>query len=393
MACFVGQFDEAEFSEGVFDEEHEMFRQTVRRFIRTEIEPNYLDWEREGRCTPKELWLKAGQLGLLGTNIPEEYGGPGCDPLYSIIHAEELARSVAGASTGGMFDKDMLTEILVSFGSEAQKHEWFPRILSGEVAQAFGLTEPDAGSDIFNMRTRAKRDGDDFLISGQKVYISGGYSADLIYLFCKTDRDVEQGRGAISLFIVDPNSPGFERRRMNPMGMASTSLGELFLDEVRVPASNLIGEEGAALTTILRPLLPVDRMLSAVTSLGIAELAFQLTLDYVKQRQVFGKRVFDFQNTQFKLAEMKATLITGRALRETSLRRMSRGTLDDTMGSTAKYWLAEQAFNITNECMQLHGGIGYMNESAISRLFTYARLGPIYAGTAEIQKRTIAMAL
>lgn len=378
-------------TEEVFTAEHELFRETVRRFIAREIEPYYLDWEKNERGVPKELWKKAGALGLLGTSIPEAYDGVGGDPLYTMIHAEELGHSLAGASVGGVFENDMLTETLIRFGSEAQKREWFPRILSGDAAQAFALTEPDAGSDIFNLRTRARRVGDDYLISGQKIYISNGLDADLIYLIARTDQDIEGPRHAMTMFIIDPSAvTGLERRRMDTLGVKAQAIAELFFDEIRVPASAMIGEEGAAMTKLMPSFFPFDRALSAMRALAAAELAFDVTVDYTKNREVFGRHVIDFQNTQFKLAEMKATLIVGRSFLKDVLRKLMRRELDDATASTAKYWFSDNAFKIATQCLQLHGGYGYMNESPISRLFTFTRLGSIYAGTSEIQKRIIA---
>jgi len=379
--------------QGIFTSEHLQFRDALEKFVRKEIEPYVAEWEREARFTPKEVYRKAASAGLLGTAIPEEFGGAGGDPLYAIIHAEVMSHSLAGASVGGMFTTDILAELIVNHGTEAQKQEWFPRILAG-APQAFALTEPDAGSDIFKMRTRARHDGDDFLISGQKIYISNGMPADLIYLICKTDKDASGPRGSLTLFLVDAAQPGIERRRLDSLGMKSHGLAEIFFDEVRVPRSAMLGDEGTAMRSVLAPpFLAFDRVISAMTALASAELAFDLTLDYVKTREVFGGKVIDFQNTQFKLAEMKATLVAARAFREHVLRKIAQNELDDFTASCAKLWISDSAFNIVNECLQLHGGYGYMNESPISRIFTYARLTSIYAGSSEIQKKTIARTL
>jgi acyl-CoA dehydrogenase len=375
----------------VFTAEHEMFRDTARRFIRKEIEPHYLQWETTEIGYPVELWKKAASAGLVGIAIPPEFGGAGADMLYEIILAEEMGRSVAGASTGAtLFSVDLLTGMIVEFGTDEQKARYFPGILSGDVRMCAGITEPAGGSDVNAMQSIARRDGDDYLISGQKTFISNGMHANLCLYVARTDEDLAEGRGAMSMFLVDMDTPGFAVQRMNTMGEKAGSVAELFLDEVRVPASAMLGREGRALKENLAHLFMVDRVGIGLRALATAQLAFDLTVDYVKQRQAFGKRVFDFQNTQFKLAEMKADLVVGHSFRDTLLQRFKAGTLDNLYASVAKLWLCEKEFAIAHECLQLHGGYGYIMDSPIARIFTYARLETIYAGTSEIQKGMIA---
>lgn len=374
---------------GVFTAEHELFRATVRRFISKEIEPHYREWERLACGVPKELWRRAGELGLLGTAIPEAHGGVGGDPLYSVVHAQEIARSEAGAAVGSLLETDMLTDSLVHFGTEQQKQRWFPRILAGAM-QAFALTEPAGGSDVFTMRTRARQAGDDYLISGQKAYITNGLEADIIYVIAKTDTDAVGPRHNMTMFVVDGEAAGLQRRRMETMGIKAQAIAELFFDDVRVPKSAIVGEEGGALTKILPSFFPYDRTLSSVRALGAARLAFDLTVEHTRTRRVFGRRVLDFQNSQFKLAEIKATLLVGQSFMDDVLRKLAVRELDEVTASAAKYWFANTSFQIATECLQLHGGYGYMSESAISRLFTFTRLGSIYAGTSELQKKLIA---
>lgn len=376
---------------GIFSSDHEIFRETARRFVQTELEPYYMEWEKRENGHPVEVWKKAGEVGLLGLYIPEEYGGPSCDSLYSIVLCEEVARSIAGVSLGAtLFNADLVGELLAAFGTDAQKRKYFPGILKGEVILCAGISEPGAGSDVKAMTSRARLDGDDYLISGQKTYISNGMHANLCMFVARTDEDMKNGRNALSMFLIDMDSPGFERRRLSTLGEKAGSVAELFLTDVRVPRSALLGNEGQALTENLAHLFTADRVMLALRSLAVSELAFNLTVEYTKNRKVFGKRVFDFQNTQFKLAEMKATLIAGHAFRQSLLRQFVANELDTLTSSAAKLWFTENEFKIANECLQLHGGYGYMTESPISRIFTFARLETIYAGTSEIQKGTIA---
>ncbi len=380
-----------ELIDGVFTPEHQEFRETVRRFVAKEIEPHYLEWENTPGGYPKELWKKGADAGFLGLCIPESYGGPGGDLLYTVIMGEELGATVGGCSVGSLYCNDLLTAILLQFGTEEQKKRYFPGILNGDVSQALGLTEPDAGSDINNMHMRARKDGDDYLLSGQKVYISSGMSANLFYMVAKTEEDVERGRGSMTMFLVDdPNAKGFERRRLSTLGEKAANVAELFLDEVRVPKSAILGEPGMALKANLGHVFSYDRTMISLRALAATKCAFDLTVEFTKTRKVFGQRVFDFQNTQFKLAEMKANLIVADGFRESLLRKLSRNELDPLTASASKLWICENEFKTISDCLQLHGGYGYMTESPISRLFTWARLETIYAGTSEIQKATIA---
>ncbi|RJG23480.1 acyl-CoA dehydrogenase family protein [Massilia cavernae] len=393
-AISTPQQSSAGLVDGVFTPEHQQFRETVRRFIAKEIDPYYLEWEKTPEGYPKELWKKGADAGFLGLCIPEQYGGPGGDLLYTVIMGEELGATVAGSSVGSLYSNDLLTAILLQFGTEEQKTQYFPDILNGDIGQALGLTEPDAGSDINAMRMRARKDGDDYLLSGQKVYISGGMSANLFYMVARTDDDVEAGRGRMTMFLVDlrdqAQAKGFERRRLNTLGEKAANVAELFLDNVRVPKSAILGQEGMGLKQNLGHVFSCDRTMIALRSLAATKCAFDLTVEFTKSRQVFGQRVFDFQNTQFKLAEMKANLVVGSAFRESLLRKLVANELDPLTASAAKLWLTENEYKTISDCLQLHGGYGYMTESPISRLFTWARLETIYAGTSEIQKATIA---
>ena len=377
----------------VFSDEHEIFRETCRRFYREELEPNYLRWEQEGNGTPREFWRKAGEVGLVGMAIPEEYGGPGGDFLYNVIQNEEMGRFVGGASVGAAIATDLMTYVLIEHGTDAQKRRWCPGIVAGEVIQAMGLTEPGSGSDVSSIQARARRKGDEFLISGNKCYMSSGSKADLLYVVARTDDDVAKGRGAMTMFLVDAKTPGIRMARMDTIGMRASSIGEWFFDDVRVPADCILGQEGGALRNVLKGTFTLDRTLIATRAFTTAKLAFDLTLAYVKDRKVFGQAVFEFQNTQFKLAEMKADLVAGAAFRDSLLRSLVNGTLDVLTATTAKLWFTEMEYRLADTCLQLHGGFGYMSASPISRIYTYARVETIYGGTSEIQKVNIAKSL
>jgi alkylation response protein AidB-like acyl-CoA dehydrogenase len=379
--------------EGVFTEEHELFRETCRRFFAKELEPNYVRWEKEGQGTPADFWRKAGELGLVGMAIPPEYGGPGGNFLFNVIQNEELGRFVGGASVGAAIATDVMTNILIEHGTHEQKQRWCPGILEGSVIQALGLTEPGSGSDVVSIQTRAGKAGGDYLINGNKCYMSSGAKANLLYVVAKTDGDLQRGRGAMTLFLVDTRTPGVTQRRMDTLGMRASSTGEAFFSDVRVPADCMLGNEGEALRGVLKGTFTLDRTLISTRALATAELAFGLTLEYVKNRKVFGQPVFEFQNTQFKLAEMKTELVVGAAFRESLLRQLVSGRLDVLTATTAKLWFSEMVYRTADTCLQLHGGFGYMTESAISRIYTASRVEPIYGGTSEIQKVNIAKSL
>lgn len=379
--------------EPYFTEEHRLFRETCRRFYEKELEPHYKQWEKEGQGTPASFWRKAGEVGLVGMAVPEEYGGPGGDLMYNIIQNEEMGRFVGGASVGAAIATDVMSNILVEHGTHAQKQQWCPGIVTGEVIQALGLTEPGSGSDVSGIQARAKKRGGDYYLTGNKCYSSSGAKANLLYVVAKTDDDLAAGRGAMTMFLVDSKTPGIRMQRMDTLGMRASSTGEWFLDEVRVPAENILGQEGSALRSILKGTFTADRTIISTRALAVAQLAFEITLDYVKQRKVFGQPVFDFQNTQFKLAEMKTQLVAGGAFRDALLRAFASGKLDVLTATTAKLWFSEMEYQLADACLQLHGGFGYMSESAISRIYTYSRVEPIYGGTSEVQKVNIAKTL
>ena len=374
-------------TESVYGEDLEMFRDTLRAFYRREVEPNVKNFEVDG--VGHDIWRKAGAAGLLGTCVPEEYGGAGDKGLSIVIGAEELGYSPGGASAGAFLGTDICTLFLASHGTEEQKQRWFPSIISGDTVQCMGMTEPESGSDAVAIRTTAVRDGDDYIINGSKCFISNGAKADLLYIIAKTDPSA-RAKG-MSIILVPTGTPGLTQRRMKTMGYAGGDTGELFLDNVRVPVANLLGPEGGALR-IFQTQMALDRMQVCSRSLGAANQAFEMTLEYVRNRKIFGQRIIDFQNTQFKLAEIETDLAIGRAYMDELVRKYQKGTFDDRDGWRAKTWFPEMEFRTLDICVQLWGGNGWMDSNPISRLFTAARVQRIYAGATELQKSLLGRA-
>ena len=367
-----------------YGDEMDLFRQTARSFLQREVEPRLKALE---HGTDEAFWLAAGRAGLLGVAVPEEYGGPGADPLAIVVVSEELGRSPVGATLGSCLNADMCTLFMLRYGSEEQKRAWLPRVVTGEVIQCLALTEADSGSDAASIRTTAIRRGDEYVINGAKTYISNGYRSHLIYLLAKTDPE-KHGRG-ISLILVPADTPGISRRRLPTMGFPGGDTSELFFSDVRVPVGNLLGTEGAGLR-MFQPIISLDRLQICARSQGAAEAAFALTLDYVRQRRIFGQRLIDFQNTQFKLADVETDVALGRALLDDAVRKYRAGELSDRESAILKIFLPEMEFRVLDTCLQFWGGAGFMQESTIARMFTAARVQRIYAGATELQKALLA---
>jgi acyl-CoA dehydrogenase len=373
----------------IFSEEHEMFREQVRRFVEKEVVPHHDQWERDG-IVSRELWLAAGEAGLLCCEVPEEYGGPGGDFLHSAIVVEELARA---GTTGPAFylHSDIVAPYLMAYGSEDQKKHWLPRMVTGETILAVAMTEPGAGSDLQGMQTRAVRDGNHFVINGQKVFISNGQLADLVVLAAKTDP--EAGAKGISLILVEREREGFTRgRNLEKIGYHAQDTSELFFENVRVPITNLLGEENRGFIQLMEQ-LPQERLLIALRCATTIEAALGWTLEYTRAREAFGRTVFDFQNTRFKLAEVKTRALATRAFTDQCLEAHVRGELDTATASAAKLFTTEQLSWILDECLQLHGGYGYMREYPIARAWADARMSRIAGGSSEIMKEIISRAL
>ena len=369
-----------------YSEEHEQFRRTVRSFFDRELEPHYRTYAARGGVD-KEFWLKAGKAGLLGLCVPEEYGGPGAEFTYNVILAEELGASVGSAYTGSTLMADIASYILMGFGSPEQKRKYAAGILSGAISQAMPLTEPDAGSDATAIKTTAVREGGDWVINGEKYFISNGTSADVLYVVAKTD-PTKRGAG-MSLIIVDAATPGVTRHKIPMVGWTAGDTGALSFSNVRVPAANLLGGEGQAMK-VLMSTFTEDRLQIAARSVGAAATALRLTTEYVKQRKAFGQRVADFQNTQFVLAEVRTDLEVGRTFLDHSIVKAREGKLTFAEGAMLKLWTTEMEGRVMDKCLQLFGGAGVMQDTPIGPMYTAARIQRIYAGTSELQKVAIA---
>jgi alkylation response protein AidB-like acyl-CoA dehydrogenase len=372
-----------------YSEEHELFRRTARAFFDKELDPHYRRYAREGGVG-KEFWRKAGNAGLLGSAIPEEFGGPGGDFVFNVILAEELGRSVGSSLTGSTLMADLATHILMAYGTAPQKKKYAAGILSGETSQAMPLTEPDAGSDVTAIKTTAIRDGSEYVINGDKFFISNGTSADVLYVVAKTD-PAQRGRG-MSIIIVDADTKGIERRKIPMVGWPAGDTGELHFRDVRVPTANLLGKEGEAMGIMMSTFLE-DRIQIGARSVGAAELALSLTIDYVKERKVFGQRVADFQNTQFVLAEAKTDIEVARAFMDQAVMKLRDRKFTFEDGAMLKLFCTEMENRVVDKCQQLFGGAGQMWDTPIAHMYTAARIQRIYAGTSELQKVAIARAL
>ena len=373
----------------IFTPEHESFRDTVRRFIETEVTPHHAEWEKVGQV-PRSLWKKAGELGLLCVNAPEAYGGQGADFLYSAILIEEMAR--AGA-TGPTFylHSDIVAPYLVDFGTEAQKAKWLPRMATGDVVVALGMSEPSGGSDVQNIRTQAIRDGDEYVINGQKVFTTNGHSADLLLLACKTD-PTQKAKG-VSLILVETDRAGFTRgRKLEKIGCKAQDTSELFFSDVRVPVSNLLGTEGGGFG-ILMTQLAGERLIQAIRAVSASEAALEWTLAYAVDRKMFGQTLADFQNTRFSLANLHAQVLAQRVFVDRCMQLHADGKLDAVDAASCKLVTTDLQFKVMDECLQFFGGWGYMWEYPIARAFADARMCRIGGGTAEVMKQIIANSL
>jgi len=369
----------------LFSEEHEMFRDTVRKFIDREIRPYHEQWEKDG-IVPREVWLKAGEAGLLCCTIPEEYGGLGLDYLFDVVVFEEMARC-GYTGPGFLIHCDLVATYIKSFGSEAQKKHWLPKMVTGEAIGALGMTEPHAGSDLKNIRTRAVREGDEYVINGQKVFISNGQMCDVLVLATKTDRDA--GAKGVTLFLVDTSLPGFKRgKNLEKLGLKAQDTSELFFEDLRVPVDSMLGSEGQGFSLMMTKLAQ-ERLAQAIRSATVAEAVVEYTAAYVIGREAFGTTIADFQNTQFKLAELHTEATIGRVFTDKCIELFMSGDLDAIDAAMAKMWLSELHCKVVDECLQLHGGWGYMWEYPIARAYADARIVKIAGGSIEIMKYLI----
>jgi|KBSSwiStaDraftv2_1062776.scaffolds.fasta_scaffold45357_5 acyl-CoA dehydrogenase len=364
-----------------------IFRKTVSQFIQKEFAPHYARWCVQLR-PDAEAWTKAGGVGLLLPDIPEEYGGGGGSFAYEIVVLEELAQ--AGIQFGASI-QSVVAHYILAYGSEEQKHNWLPRMASGELVAAIAMTEPGAGSDLQAIKTTARRDGDHYVIKGSKTFITNGWHAGLICLAVKTDT-AKAGPKGISLVIVETKDlPGYHvGRSLEKIGMHAQDTCELFFDDMRVPVANLLGAaEGRGFSQMMEQ-LPYERLTVGATAVATMERAVAITTQYVKDRTAFSKPLIEFQNTRFQLAQCMTEARVGRVFLDDCIGRFIAGQLDDVTTAMAKYWLTECGCRIVDECVQLHGGYGYMTEYPIARMWADSRAQRIYAGTNEIMKELIA---
>jgi acyl-CoA dehydrogenase len=374
------------------DEEIRMFEDSVARFFEQNAPPERVDKWRAQKCVDREMWTAAGEAGLLGLSTPAEYGGQGGDYRHEVVLMEQLGlKGVDGF--GASLHNAIVMPYIVHYGTEDQKKRWLPRLSTGELISAIAMTEPGAGSDLQNIKTTAKRSGNGYVINGSKTFITNGQTANLICVVAKTDPS--QGAKGVSLvFVETDDAEGFERgRNLKKMGQDAQDTSELFFNEVKVPAENLLGpEEGKGFYQLMGQ-LPQERLNIAVQAIATMERALELTIEYTKQRQAFGKRIIDFQNTQFVLAECKTEATVARIFVNHCIGAHLQGKLDAATASMAKYWTTDLEGKIVDRCLQLYGGYGFMDEFPISRMYRDSRVQRIYGGANEIMKMLIARTL
>lgn len=374
----------------LFTAEHEAFRETVRKFYEKEVVPNIERYEQQ-QHVDRDLWNKAGAIGLLCATMPEEYGGSGVNRLYSMILIEEQAYAM-DSSTGFSLHSDIVANYLNNFGNEQQKQQWLPKMATGEVVTAIAMTEPGTGSDLQAVRTTAILQGDEYVINGSKIFITNGYLCDMVIVVCKTG-SADKGSANLSLLIVEANRTGFSKGKpLNKIGMKGQDTCELFFDNVRVPKENLLGIEGMGFMMLMKE-LAWERMLVGIICQAGAEAAFAHTVKYTKQRQAFGKPISAFQNTRFKLAELRTEIDFCRAYLDRCMELQLEEKLGIDAAAAAKYKISEMFSKVVDECLQLHGGYGYMMEYPIARAYIDNRANRIYAGTNEIMKELISRSL
>jgi acyl-CoA dehydrogenase len=372
------------------DEDLAIFRDAVSRFVEAEMVPNEDRWRKQ-QNVGKEIWRKAGSAGLLCTDVSADYGGAGGDFRHEAVMYEELGRR--GLTGFGLGVHSICAHYLVNHGTEQQKRSFLPRLASGELIGAIGMTEPAAGSDLQGLRTRAVRDGDNYIVNGSKIFITNGYLGELIALVVKTQPD-EGARGTSILLVETQDLEGYRVGRiLDKMGLKSQDTAELFFDNVRVPAANLLGgAEGQGFYQLMGD-LPYERALIGVIAVAAMEGALAETAKYVKERKAFGRTIAEFQNTKFKLAEIATKTRIARVFIDDCIVKIVKGTLDTVTASMAKYWITDTQQEVLDECVQLHGGYGYMNEYLVCRMFADARVQRIYGGTNEIMKELISRSI
>jgi alkylation response protein AidB-like acyl-CoA dehydrogenase len=375
----------------VFSDEQNDYRESYARFLQAEVVPHYDEWH-ERQLVPRELFTKCAEHGFLAMEIPERYGGNGVsDWRFNVVLAEEAVRAGVGdAMAGPMIHSDICVPYLIASASDEQKARWFPSVASGERPLAIAMTEPGTGSDLAGIKTSARREGDVYVINGAKTFITSGINADLVIVAARTSDDKH---GGLSLFVVEREMEGFERgKQIEKLGQHASDTAELFFNDVHVPAENLLGAEGSGFLQLVSRLVP-ERLILAVSSIVGCEVAFGITLDYIKGRTAFGKPIGSFQNSRFLMAELKTKIEITRCFVDRCIERYVGGTCTVEEAAMAKWWTTQLLCDVTDAGVQLHGGYGYTTEYAIGKAWVDARIGKIYAGTNEIMKELIGRTL
>ena len=372
-------------------EELEMFRDMLLKMMEAEVAPHYEQWDEQG-IMPRQLWNTLGDAGLLCVDVDEDNGGCGVPFEYSTLVASEIARLGYGAlATNVMVHSDIVAPYISHLANEEQKQYWLPKMVSGEVVGAIAMTEPGAGSDLQAMRSSAKKDGDDYILNGSKTFITNGQHADMVIVAAKTDPNA--GARGISLFLVDTSLPGFQRgRNLGKIGQHCGDTSELFFEDLRLPASALLGKEGEGFAYLMQE-LPRERLVIGVIACGAARGVLDLTIDYANERELFGQKLKQLQNTRFRIAEMETDAQVNAAFVEQCVQQYKRGELDAATASMAKFSATEMQCRVADGCLQLFGGYGYTTEYPVSRAFTDARVQRIYCATSEVMKEVIARSL
>ena len=374
----------------LFDDEHLMFRDAVRRFVAQEVAPYHAQWEEDG-IVPRELWRKAGQMGFLGMDVPEAYGGGGLrDFRYNAIVDEELIR-IGASGVGFGLHNDVTMPYFLEYTTAAQQARWLPKMVTGETITAIAMSEPNAGSDLAGIQTTAVPHGDHYLLNGQKTFITNGILSDAVIVVAKTDPAA--GHKGITLLVVERDMAGFERgRNLEKIGLKAQDTAELFFHDVQVPVENRLGAEGQGFYYLMRQ-LPQERLSIAVIAVAAAEAMLEMTVRYCHERTAFGRPIGKFQNTRFKLAEMQTEIAVARVFVDRCILELNAGTLTAEEAAMAKWWTTELQKRVADDCLQLHGGYGYMLEYPISRFYLDTRVQTIYGGTTEIMKEIIGRSL
>jgi alkylation response protein AidB-like acyl-CoA dehydrogenase len=376
----------------LFDDEHEDFRASWRTFLEREVAPHYDQWEQD-RLVPREVFAKAGGHGFLGMAVPEDHGGAGVDDFrFNVVLSEEAQRMGVGSVHLGMsVHSDICLPYFMRYATAEQKERWLSRLASGELIAAIAMTEPGTGSDLAGIATTAVRKDGEYVVNGAKTFITNGINADLVITAVRTDRS-ERHRG-LSLLVVERDTPGFERgRNLEKVGTHAQDTAELFFDDARVPAENLLGNEGEGFAYLVSN-LPQERLAIAVAAVAAAEAAVQWTVEYVRDRKAFGTPIGSFQNTRFELAEMRTEVDVGQAYVDRCVEALNAGELSAEDAAGAKWWCTELQGRVVDRCLQLHGGYGYMLEYPIARAYADARVTRIYGGSNEIMKEIVGRSL